>query len=93
MTEHKIIERKYNPFFAREEVKIVGEFAKNPSFEESTELVAREMKADKENILVRQIKGKFGRNTFLIKAESYKNKEDKDKQAKKLEKKVKEAGK
>ena len=87
--ETKIIEKKQNPFFMREEVKLIGEFSKNPSFEESTELVAKEMKAEKENILVREIKGKFGRNTFLIKAEAYKNKEDRDKQAAKLVKKKK----
>lgn len=91
--EHKIIEKKQNPFFAREEVKIIGEFAKNPSFDEATELVAKEVKGDKEKIIVRGIKGKFGRNTFLIKAEIYANKEDRDKQAAKLVKKKKEAGK
>jgi len=76
--ERQLIERKENPFFKREEIKIIVEAEKNPSFSEAEEAVASELKVEKEKILIRKIKGKFGRNTFLIEAEIYKNKEDKE---------------
>lgn len=85
--EHKIIEQKDNKFFNRGEVRIILEADKNPSFDSAAGSVAEKLKANKDNILVKKIKGKFGRNTFLIEAEIYKNKEDKDKQAAKLVKK------
>jgi len=90
--ESKIIEKKQNPFFAREEIKLVATFAKNPSFDEAAGLVASETKSNKENILVREIKGKFGRNTFLVKSEVYKKKEDRDKESAKLEARKNKSG-
>jgi len=89
--ESRILEQKENKFFNRKEVKIILEAGKNPGFEDAATAVAEQLKADKENIFVKKIKGKFGRDTFLISAEIYKNKEDRDKQAEKFKKKEKTA--
>ena len=75
----EIIEDKKNSLCNRREVKVIAEAEKNPSVEEAINLIAEEFKADKENIVINLIKGKFGRSTFLISAFVYKSKEDKEK--------------
>lgn len=87
----KTIEDKENSLLNRREIKIVTEAEKNPSFSDAENLLADKFKADKELIVIKNIKGKFGRNTFLITSFIYKNKEEKEKLEKKKEKKV-EAG-
>lgn len=84
----KIIEDKNNELLNRRELKIIVEAEKNPSFPEAFKLVQEKFKAQEELIEIKEIKGKFGRSTFLIGAFIYKNKEDKDKLEKKKEKKT-----
>lgn len=74
-----IIEDKDNKILNRKEVKLIVEAGKNPSMEEAIEKVAIQFKSEKENIVIKQIKGKFGRDTFLISAFIYRSKEDKEK--------------
>ena len=85
--ESKILEQRENKFFNRKEVKIVLQAAKNPGFDDAAAVVAEQLKAAKDSVFVKKIKGKFGRDTFLISAEIYKSKEDRDKQAEKFKKK------
>lgn len=86
----KIVQNKNNFLLNRHEVKIIAEAGKNPTYDEAAGIIAGEMKADVENIAVKLVRGKFGRNTFLIEAFIYKNKEDKEKtEPKKKEKKTK----
>jgi len=86
----KIIEEKQNQFLKRKEIKVIMEAEKNPTIQEATKIVAEQFKAEEENIIVRQVKGKFGRNTFLISANIYNNKEAKEQiEPKKKEKKGK----
>jgi len=75
----KIIEDKQNPLLRRKEVKIVVEAEKNPNAQEASKLVSEHFKTQEENIEIKEIKGKFGRKTFLIGANIYNSKEDKDK--------------
>jgi len=75
----KIIEDKQNPLLKRKEVKIIVEAGKNPSMQEASKLIAEHFKAQEDNIALKQIKGKFGRKTFLISANIYNSKEDKEK--------------
>lgn len=82
-----ILEEKKNNLLNRKEIKIIVEAGKNPSFAEAEELIAKEFKAVKENIAVKAIKGKFGRNTFLINAFIYDSIQAKEKLEKKREKK------
>ncbi len=84
----KIIEDKENFLINRREVKFLVESAKNPSFDEANNLLAEHFKSEKDNLKVKQIKGKFGRNTFLVSGFIYKNKEDKEKFEEKKEKKT-----
>lgn len=85
----EITEEKDNFLTNRKEIKIIVGAEKNPSFDEALDLICREFKADKELVVVRGIKGKFGRNTFLISSFIYKSKEDKEKFEKKKKAEIK----
>lgn len=74
----RVLEEKENFLTNRKEIKIIAEADKNPTFQEAENLIVKEFKSDKENIVVKGVKGKFGRNTFLISAFIYKSKEDKE---------------
>lgn len=75
----KILEDKSNDLLKRREVKIIVEESSNPSMDKARKIVAEEFKAAEEGILIKKIKGKFGRKTFLIVANIYKSNEDKKK--------------
>jgi len=83
----KIIENKNNELLNRKEVKLIIEAEKNPSVQEATETVSKEFKSEEDSLAIKTVKGKFGRNTFLITANIYKNKEAKEKIEPKLKKK------
>jgi len=87
----EILEEQDNFLTNRKEIKIIVKAEKNPSFEEASNLLQEKYKTEKDLIVIRQIKGKFGRNTFLISAFIYKSKEDKEKfELKKKQEKKKE---
>lgn len=75
---NKIIEDKNNELLKRREIKIIVESEKNPSMQEAIDMISKQFKAQGESIVVKSIKGKFGRNTFLISAFVYQNKETKE---------------
>ena len=79
----KTLEDRENLLLNRREIKVIVEAPKNPSFQEACKLISEKFKADEELIDVRNIGGKFGRDTFLISAYVYKNKKDKEELAKK----------
>ena len=74
----KIIEDKENELLNREEVKIIVEASKTPNFEEAQNIIKQNFKAEQDLIVVKNIKGKFGRSTFLIVAFVYKDKKAKE---------------
>ncbi|MCX6749055.1 MAG: hypothetical protein NT076_05630 [Candidatus Pacearchaeota archaeon] len=74
-----ILQDNKNPLLARRELKFITQAVKNPSFPETLDLVAEKFKAVKENVAVRAIRGKFGRDTFLIEALIYDNVEAREK--------------
>jgi ribosomal protein S24E len=84
----KLLQDKQNELLNRKEVKIVIEAGKNPTFDEATEVVSKEFKSDKEAIKVKKVMGRFGRNTFLITANIYKNKQDLEKTEPKTKKEI-----
>lgn len=88
--ETEILNSKENKFFNREELEANIQAEKNPSFVEVAEVISEKIKVNKDNIFVKRIKGKFGSNNFLISAEIYKSKEERDKQAEKFVKNKKE---
>lgn len=84
----KVLSNKENILLNRNEVKIIVEAEKNPSYDEALVMLTKEFKAVPEAIAIHQVKGKFGRRTFLISAFVYKSQEDKEKfEPKKKEKK------
>jgi ribosomal protein S24E len=86
------IENKENSLLNRREVKVIAEADKNPSFLEAVNIIASEFKVNGENIAIKIIKGKFGRNTFLISDFIYNSKEEKEKFEKVKGKKEEKAG-
>jgi len=84
----KIISEKDNTLLNRKEVKMLVEAEKNPGFADMLKAVAEKYKIDESLINVNKIKGKFGRDTFLINAFLYKTVEEKEKQNRKKEKKA-----
>jgi len=88
----EILEEKNNNVLKRKEIKIIVEAGKNPTLDEAVEIVAKEFKAEKDNVVIKQVKGKFGRNTFLISSFIYDSKEDKEAIEPKLKKKAGEEG-
>jgi len=84
----EIIEDKENFLFNRREVKVLVESDITPSYEQIENMLAEHFKADKEAIVLRQVKGQFGAHSCRVSAFIYKTKEDKEKfEPKKVEKK------
>lgn len=74
-----ILKTENNILLGREELKFIIKTGKTPSFADVLKLIAEQAKKPEENIFVEGIKGKFGRESFLVKAFVYKSKEDKEK--------------
>tara|TARA_Y100000310_G_C20701497_1_gene830404 strand:- start:2792 stop:3166 length:375 start_codon:yes stop_codon:yes gene_type:complete len=74
-----------NELLKRREVKIIVEAESNPGFDKAGDIISGELKSEKDTVVVRGVKSKFGRNTFLIDAFVYDSKEDKEKIEPKVE--------
>ncbi|MEK6875424.1 MAG: hypothetical protein AABX30_01960 [Nanoarchaeota archaeon] len=79
MTEIKIIQNKENPLFERKEIKFLIESSNTPTISNSIEIISEKFSSTPEKIRIHKIKGKFGRNSFLITADIYKTKEAREK--------------
>ncbi len=77
--DFKLITDTENPLFNRREIE--GEIHSDvtPSREEVLSLLSKNLSVDSGVIKIRTIKGKFGQKIFLIVANIYKSKEDKEK--------------
>jgi ribosomal protein S24E len=81
-----------NDLLKRREIKLVVEAEKNPGFENALKIVADGINAKEDLIVIREVKSKFGRNTFLIDAFVYDSADDRARiEPKKKEKKDKQA--
>jgi len=80
-----------NELMNRRELSLIVDSVKNPSFAEMSKVISEEFKCPEENIMVENVKGKFGSQTFLVKASIYTSKELKDESFKRLTKAKKEA--
>lgn len=65
-----------NSLLKRHEISFLVEAEKNPSFNEMRKNISEELKKPEDSIDVYGIQGKFGRKTFLIKANIYDSKVD-----------------
>ena len=62
----------------RREIKLVVNAGKNPGFAEAAKMLSEKFKADDATIVVKELKSKFGRDTFLIDAMIYDSLKDKE---------------
>lgn len=69
--EIKILSDEKNILFGRREIKAIVNAEKNPGFENALKLVSEQFKSPVENIALKTLKSKFGRDTFLINAMIY----------------------
>lgn len=78
MEKITIISKRENPLLNRKEVEIAGEFNVTPKMSEAESLLSNEFSSSAENVRIKKIKGKFGSKKFLIVANIYNSKEDKE---------------
>lgn len=84
----EIVEDKKNGLLNRREVSVIISADSNPGFAKAQEVISSELKASDDSIVVRNVKSKFGRDTFLISAFIYDSVADKERvEPKKKEKK------
>jgi len=86
MNKITILNQKENPMFSRKEIEINLETDITPKITEAEEFVSKEFSANPESVKIKKIKGKFGSNNFIITANIYSSKENKDKIEPKLKK-------
>jgi ribosomal protein S24E len=87
-----ILKEIKNDLFKRREVKIILPSEKTPSYAEVSKLLSEKFNSTEECIVVNKVQGRFGAKTFLIEANIYDSKEDKEKTERKpKEKKEKTA--
>ncbi|MEK6827645.1 MAG: hypothetical protein AABX99_04135 [Nanoarchaeota archaeon] len=80
MTEKLIIvKEKKNPIFDRREIEINALLSVSPKIKEAEEMIGKEFSANPENVKIKKIKGRFGSTNFIITANIYTSKEEKDK--------------
>ena len=90
MENLKIIHEKENNLFNRREIQIEINSKITPKKSDAEESISEKFSVPKENIKIIRILGKFGSNDFVITANLYKSKEDKDKIEAKSKKEKKE---
>jgi ribosomal protein S24E len=87
----KVINQRENPLFNRKEAEVMIESDVAPKISEAEAFIAKEFSAHADNVKIRKIKGRFGSKNFMITANIYNSKEDKDKIEKKSKKDKKSA--
>ena len=75
----KVIDNFRNDLLSRREIKAVVSSNGNPGFAEAGKMVSKNLKVVEENIVVRNVLSKFGRDNFLIDAYVYDSEEHKNK--------------
>ncbi len=88
--EIKDIKETKNLVFERKEIEAKIHAEKNPTKKEAAELLAKKLSVSEEAIKIKGVYGKFGVKEFLIKANVYKSKEEKNKIERKTKKELEE---
>jgi len=73
-----------NELLGRRELQGLLVSEATPSFAEISKQLSEKFKSPEDQIMVENVKGKYGRKTFLIKASIYESKELKDEAVKRL---------
>ncbi|VVB83836.1 Ribosomal protein S24e [uncultured archaeon] len=79
MEKFQILNKRENPAFNRQEIELNVEIEVTPKIKEAEEFIAKEFATNADNVKIRKIKGKFGSKNFIITANIYSSKEEKDK--------------
>jgi ribosomal protein S24E len=79
MEKLTIITQKQNPAFNRKELVLSVDTNVTPKISEAEAFIAKEFSSSSENVKIREIKGRFGSTNFIITANIYSSKEEKDK--------------
>jgi len=87
--ELTILKQKDNPLFNRKELKVNIESDITPNFKDAEEIISKKFSANSDSIKIKRIDGKFGSRGFIIVANVYNSKEDKDKTERKSKKEMK----
>ncbi len=74
-----ILNKKENPLFNRKEIDISVKNNITPKIYEAEEFISKEFSVAPENVKIKKIKGQFGSRTFVINANIYSSKEEKEK--------------
>ena len=75
----EITKEKENPLFGRKEIQAYIEAQITPSKNEMINLIAQKFSTQPENISIKGIHGRFGSRNFLVNANIYSSKEEKEK--------------
>ncbi len=73
-----ILNQRENPIFKRKELELSIEAEITPKINETESMIAKEFSTEEGNVKIRKIKGKFGSKKFIITANIYHSKEEKD---------------
>lgn len=73
-----ILNQRENPLFKRNELELSIEADTTPKTDETESMIAKEFSTNEENVKIKKIKGKFGSKKFIITANVYHSKEEKD---------------
>lgn len=89
----EIISDSANNVLKRREIKVITQQQNTPSFSSAEEIVSKKFNTPQEQIAIKRVEGKFGRDTFLIEAFIYDSAKDKSliEPKKKEKKKAEEA--
>ncbi|MCL5018479.1 MAG: hypothetical protein M1416_01785 [Candidatus Pacearchaeota archaeon] len=79
MTNLTILKQKENPLFNRREVEVNLESNVPPKINEAEEVLSKKFSVNSDSVKVKKIAGKFGSTNFVITANVYPSKEDKEK--------------
>ncbi len=90
MKKTEILKQQENPLFKRKEIVVSVEADISPKVSEAEEFIAKEFSTTLENIKIKKIDGRFGSHNFIITANIYPSKEEKDKTESKQKKVKKE---
>jgi ribosomal protein S24E len=78
MAQLTIIKQKENPLFKRKEVEVNFESNVPPKTQEAGEILSKEFSTTPESVKIKKIAGRFGSRSFIISANIYHSKEDKE---------------
>ncbi len=78
MENYNLLNNFENALFNRREIKFSVTAKSTPNHEEIEKFISEKFKLPVENIKLKQIKGEFGSNVFVIKANLYSSMEDKE---------------